>query len=111
MEFRIIPNSRFDDVIDHLKKNFCDEPVCSSAGLVTRENTCTQLIKYYQAAMEEGMSVMAVDRKSGEVSEQLCSLTFEGYSRKFLSRIFSSKTVFRMPSSVKVQVNLQSIHY
>lgn len=68
MEYGIVPSSRFDDVVDHLRHNFPDEPLNTSVGLSFKGEPCELLEKYERLTLEEGMSVMAVDSVSGEVS-------------------------------------------
>ncbi|CAG9823042.1 unnamed protein product [Phaedon cochleariae] len=68
MEFGPIPATKFDAVIDHLRRSFPDEPLNASVGLSVRGQPCEMLEKYDLLTMQEGMSVMALDPDTGEIA-------------------------------------------
>nr|CAH7738114.1 unnamed protein product [Callosobruchus chinensis] len=68
MEYGPIPPSKFDDVIDHLRENFPDEPLNASVGLSIKGQPCPLLEKYDIMTLQEGMSVMAVDKETGMIA-------------------------------------------
>lgn len=68
MEYGPIPASRYDDVISHLRKSFPDEPLNASVGLSFYNQPCPLLEKYDLITLQEGLSVMALNTETGEVS-------------------------------------------
>lgn len=58
MEYKIIPQSRFDEVVDHLRSTFfSDEPLNKAADLCIPND---YLEHHTYHTLEENMSVMAV---------------------------------------------------
>lgn len=67
MDYEIIPENRFDEVILHLRISFPDEPLNAAVKLSTHGKPCELLEKYDLHTLGEGMSVMAIDKNSGMV--------------------------------------------
>ncbi|CAG9858636.1 unnamed protein product [Phyllotreta striolata] len=78
MEYGPIPSSRFDDVINHLRKSFPDEPLNASVGLSLHNQPCPLLEKYDLLTLHEGLSVMALDTETGEIA----GVALNGISRR-----------------------------
>lgn len=68
MEFGPIPASRFDEVIEHLRHSFPDEPLNVSVGLCSHGKPCELLEHHDLMTLQEGLSLMATDPQTGEVS-------------------------------------------
>lgn len=68
MEFGPIPPSKFDEVIQHLRHNFPDEPLNASVGLCVHGQVCELLEHHDLVTLQDGLSVMAMDPKTGDVS-------------------------------------------
>lgn len=67
-EFGPIPESRYDEVIHHLRHNFPDEPLNASVGLCKHGQACELLEHHDLMTLKDGLSVMAIDSKTGKVS-------------------------------------------
>lgn len=68
MEFGPVPPARFDEVIQHLRLSFPDEPLNVSIGLCKYGEPCELLEHHDLMTLQEGLSVMAVDVKTGEIA-------------------------------------------
>lgn len=68
MEFVTIPNSKFDDVIQHLRYNFPDEPLNASVGLCVHGKPCELLEHHDLVTLKDGFSIMALDNDKNEVN-------------------------------------------
>lgn len=68
MEYGPIPESKFDEVIHHLRFNFPDEPLNASVGLCVHGKACELLEHHDLLTLQDGLSVMATDPETGEVS-------------------------------------------
>uniref|UniRef100_A0A6P7GC60 Uncharacterized protein LOC114336297 n=1 Tax=Diabrotica virgifera virgifera TaxID=50390 RepID=A0A6P7GC60_DIAVI len=68
MEYVPIPSSRFEEVLGHLRMSFPDEPLNASVGLSLHGKPCPLLEKYDLLTMQEGMSIMALDTETNDVS-------------------------------------------
>lgn len=66
-EFGPITESRYDDVIQHLRHNFPDEPLNASVGLCKHGQACELLEHHDLMTLKDGLSVMAIDAKTGQV--------------------------------------------
>lgn len=71
MEYGPIPPSKFDDVINHLRFNFPDEPLNASVGLCMHGQPCELLEHHDLMTLKDGLSVMAVDKETGVVCTSL----------------------------------------
>ena len=71
MEFGPIPESRFDEVIEHLRFSFPDEPLNVAIGLCQYGQACEPLEAHDFMTMKDGLSIMATDPKTGEVRKCL----------------------------------------
>lgn len=69
-EYGPIPPSRYQEVIHHLRFNFPDEPLNMSVGLCKHGQACELLEEHDIMTLKDGLSVMAVDVKTGEVRKQ-----------------------------------------
>ncbi|KAG5879467.1 Dopamine N-acetyltransferase, partial [Gonioctena quinquepunctata] len=78
MEYSVIPPSKFDDVIKHLRTNFPDEPLNASVGLSVHGKPCELLENYDLQTLQEGMSIMAVDTETDEIA----GVALNGISRR-----------------------------
>jgi len=68
LDYVIIPPSRFDAVIDHLRVNFPDEPLNASVGLCLHGIPCPLLEHHDLKTMEDGLSLMVIDKENDKVS-------------------------------------------
>lgn len=82
MEYGPIPESKFDEVIHHLRHNFPDEPLNVSVGLCVHGKACELLEHQDLLTLQDGLSVMATDPETGEVSQRViyCFLKFTNKS-------------------------------
>ncbi|ENN75799.1 hypothetical protein YQE_07651, partial [Dendroctonus ponderosae] len=67
LDYSIIPPSRFNAVIEHLRVNFPDEPLNASVGLCLHGIPCPLLEHHDLKTMQDGMSIMAVDKEKNKV--------------------------------------------
>lgn len=67
MDYQIISEDKFEDVIIHLRESFPDEPLNASVGLSVRGKPCPLLEKYDLLTLGEGMSLVAIDKETGLV--------------------------------------------
>lgn len=68
MDYQIITEDKFEEVINHLRQSFPDEPLNASVGLSIHGQPCPLLENYDLLTMKERMSVMAIDKITGTVS-------------------------------------------
>ncbi|XP_050303266.1 arylalkylamine N-acetyltransferase 1-like [Anthonomus grandis grandis] len=78
LEYVIVPKSRFSDVIDHLRVSFPDEPLNAAVGLALHGIPCPLLEHHELKTLEDGMSLMAVDRNM----EKIAGVALNGVSNK-----------------------------
>ncbi|XP_063932539.1 uncharacterized protein LOC135144393 [Zophobas morio] len=78
MEYVTIPSSKFEDVIHHLRHNFPDEPLNASVGLCVHGKPCELLEHHDLMTMQDGLSVMALDKATGEIA----GVALNGIARK-----------------------------
>ncbi|KAJ8942090.1 hypothetical protein NQ314_010163 [Rhamnusium bicolor] len=78
MEYGPIPSSKFDEVINHLRYNFPDEPLNASVGLCAHGQPCELLEHHDLMTLKDGLSVMAVDKKTGVIA----GVALNGIARK-----------------------------
>nr|CAD7606873.1 unnamed protein product [Timema genevievae] len=68
MEFSLIPEERYEDVIHHLRNNFfADEPLNSAVSLVQPGDPHAELEEHSLNTLKDGLSQMAVHRDTGQV--------------------------------------------
>ncbi|ENN75800.1 hypothetical protein D910_11685 [Dendroctonus ponderosae] len=68
LDYSIIPPSRFNAVIEHLRVNFPDEPLNASVGLCLHGIPCPLLEHHDLKTMQDGMSIMAVDKEKNKIA-------------------------------------------
>lgn len=67
-EYGPIPPERFDEVLAHLRHSFPDEPLNVSVGLCKHDQKCELLEEMDLMTLRDGLSVIAIDAKTKEVS-------------------------------------------
>lgn len=85
LDYVIIPPSRFDAVIGHLRVNFPDEPLNASVGLCLHGIPCPLLEHHDLKTMEDGLSVMVIDKENDKVSVDFCRFGSISNSPRFLN--------------------------
>ncbi|XP_066245464.1 arylalkylamine N-acetyltransferase 1-like [Euwallacea similis] len=78
LDYVVIPPTRFDAVIDHLRINFPDEPLNASVGLCLHGIPCPLLEHHDLKTMEDGFSIMAIDKEN----EKIAGVALNGASKK-----------------------------
>ncbi|KAJ8968896.1 hypothetical protein NQ317_008833 [Molorchus minor] len=78
MEYGPIPASKYDDVINHLRHSFPDEPLNVSVGLCEHGKPCELLERHDLMTLKDGLSVMATDMERGVIA----GVALNGLSRK-----------------------------
>lgn len=73
-QFQVIPETKFDDVIHHLRDNFPDEPLNVAVGLCKHGVPCELLEHHVLMSLKDGMSLMAFDSSTNEVSDKILIL-------------------------------------
>lgn len=73
-QFQVIPEANFDDVIHHLRHNFPDEPLNVAVGLCKHGVPCELLEHHVLMSLKDGMSLMALDPSTNEVSAYILIL-------------------------------------
>lgn len=68
MEFQLIPESKFDEVLQHLRHSFPDEPLNVAVGLCKHGEQCELLERVDLMSLKDGLSLMAIDPITNEVS-------------------------------------------
>ncbi|XP_017778189.1 PREDICTED: uncharacterized protein LOC108563894 [Nicrophorus vespilloides] len=68
MEFGPISAGKFEEVIEHLRQHFPDEPLNECVGLCKTGEPCELLEHHDMSTLEEGFSIMAIDPKTGEIA-------------------------------------------
>ncbi|CAH0559958.1 unnamed protein product [Brassicogethes aeneus] len=68
MEYQVIPESRFEEVIHHLRFNFPDEPLNVSVGFCAHGQECELLEHHDLETLREGFSLMALDTETGVIA-------------------------------------------
>ncbi|KAH8420577.1 hypothetical protein KR009_011544, partial [Drosophila setifemur] len=67
MEYKLIVPEHYEKVLEHLRRNFfADEPLNKAAGLCQNGSSNSELEDHCVEAMEDRMSLMAVDAKAAE---------------------------------------------
>lgn len=69
MEFGPVPESKYEEVIHHLRNNFPDEPLNVAVGLCKHGEPCEYLEHHDLMTLKDQLSVMAVESKTGAVSK------------------------------------------
>lgn len=65
MEYKLIPEERFDDVIQHLRHSFfADEPLNKAAGLCQQGQGNLALERYSCETLEDNLSLMALSQSN-----------------------------------------------
>ncbi|PSN36878.1 Dopamine N-acetyltransferase [Blattella germanica] len=74
IEFGLIPEERYDEVIHHLRHNFfADEPLNHAVALCRPGEPHAELEEHSLTTLRDGLSQMAVDTSSGEAKLQTLS--------------------------------------
>ncbi|XP_065159407.1 uncharacterized protein [Atheta coriaria] len=68
MEFAPIRANKFQEVIEHLREHFPDEPLNECVGLCKKNEPCELLEHHDLHTLEEGLSIMAYDPITGEIA-------------------------------------------
>ncbi|XP_060530571.1 arylalkylamine N-acetyltransferase 1 [Cylas formicarius] len=68
LQYGLIPPSRFEDVIGHLRVNFPDEPLNAAVGLCFHGKPCPLLEHHDWKTLEDGLSVMVTDKDTGKIA-------------------------------------------
>ncbi|KAK5643624.1 hypothetical protein RI129_007469 [Pyrocoelia pectoralis] len=77
-EYGPIPPSKYEEVIQHLRQHFPDEPLNGSVGLCKHGQECKALEHHNVMTLKDGLSVMAVDSNTGEIA----GVALNGISRQ-----------------------------
>lgn len=67
MEFNVITEPRFQDIILFLREHFPDEPLNVGVGLCQKNVPCESLESQDLLTLKDGLSLMATDPDTGEV--------------------------------------------
>ncbi|XP_030747255.1 dopamine N-acetyltransferase [Sitophilus oryzae] len=114
LEYGIVPESLYESVIDHLRVNFPDEPLNASVGLCVHGKPCPLLEAHDLKTMQDGMSVMAMDKKSGKIAGvALNGISKRGECEKAVEEIRSVdnvqyRRIFGLLNDVNLELDLFS---
>ncbi|XP_044749553.1 arylalkylamine N-acetyltransferase-like 2 [Coccinella septempunctata] len=68
MQFELLEECRYNDVLEYLKNHFHDEPLNVAVGLFKKGQTCELLENYDLQTMKDGYSLVAIDPETGKIA-------------------------------------------
>ncbi|KAF5289848.1 hypothetical protein FQR65_LT10664 [Abscondita terminalis] len=111
-EYGPIGPSKYDEVLHHLRYNFPDEPLNVSVGLCKHGQACEPFEHHALMTLKDGLSVMAVDVKTGEIAGvALNGISHRGEVEEDLKEVDASdnkeyRLIFGLLHNVNHELNL-----
>ncbi|KAH8343564.1 hypothetical protein KR059_012546, partial [Drosophila kikkawai] len=82
MEYKLIGPEHHDQVLEHLRRNFfADEPLNKAAGVCQNGSSSAELEEHCVEAMQDGMSLMAVEPQQQVGSCKIAGVVLNGIYR------------------------------